>query len=76
MLITMTNDNRTARRGWVGAAVALLGVAVLGRELTRSGTLGGSLVEHWYGEAAFTAVFLTAVGAALYCLHRAYRSRA
>lgn len=69
----MTNDKQTRRNWLIGAAVAILGACVVARELLRSGTVGEGLVRHWYGETAFTVLFLAAVGAAMYLLHRAYR---
>jgi len=69
----MTNDNASRRNWWVGAAVAVFAAGVIGRELIRSGTVGGDLLSHWYGHVALTVAVLAVVGAGLHMLHRAYR---
>jgi hypothetical protein len=71
----MTNDNASRRGWWLGATVAVLAVAVTGRELIRSGTVAGDFTSHWYGQAGMAAIAVAVAGAALYMLHRAYRDR-
>lgn len=70
----MTNEN-VVRRIWVAAAVVILGAGVVGRELIRSGTVGGSLWATWYGQAGAAVVLIAVVAAAGYLLDRAYRNR-
>ena len=71
----MTNESGTKRRRlWVGAGVAVLAVAVVGRELIRSGAVGEDLgwLSHCYGQAGVGAVVLAVAGIGLYLLNRGY----
>lgn len=71
----MTNESGNSPRRWIwiGAAAVLTAVAVVGRDLIRSGTVTVGFLTHWYGQAALGAVFIAAALAAWWLFERAYR---
>ena len=71
MLLGMTN--KTAHAWWIGAAVVVGGVGMVGRGLLRSGAVADGLLGHWWVRVALAVAVVAVLAAAGYFVNRAYR---
>ena len=60
---------------WIGAAVAVLAVGMVTREVVRSGMVRLGLLDHWWGYLAYAITGIALVGAGMHMLGRADRPR-